>query len=708
MHKPTREEILLELMSHSDYVPMKIKEIAGMFQIEQSERAELEAVLKKLIKLGKIEVTNRGKYLLRQKSDIVVGKFISHKKGFGFVEVEDWEDDIFIPASFTKDAFHGDEVAVKLLSDSRGKRQEGEIVDIIKRGRTEIVGLFKKTKEYGFVIPDDKKFTKDIFIGKGGTMGAMNNHKVVVEVESWGDEYKNPEGKVTEIIGHISDPSTDILAIVRSMEIPHHFPDEIMAYVEKVSDTISDDELEDRLDLRDWTTVTIDGEDAKDLDDAITISRTSEGYTLGVHIADVTQYVQEDSPLDKEALLRGTSVYLVDRVIPMLPRKLSNGICSLNANEDRLALSCIMKIDHNGHVDNYQIKKTIINVDERMTYTDVNAIIENLDEATIEKYRDLVPMFHLMKDLSSCLRNKRMKRGSIDFDFPESKIKLNEQGEPIEIKAYERNSATKLIEDFMLMANETVAEHFFWQELPFVYRSHEEPDPERIKMLAQFIYNFGYHIKGKEDVHPKEIQKLLADVEGTKEEAIISRLALRSMKQARYTTTCDGHYGLATKHYCHFTSPIRRYPDLQIHRIIKESIEGRLNEGRIEHYNGILTHVAMHSSGAERRAEQAERETIKLKKAEYMTKHIGETFEGVISGVTQWGLYVELANTIEGLIHVTALDDDYYHFDELKHMYIGERRGNMYALGDAVKIVVLGANVQERTIDFAISKEEEL
>lgn len=708
MQQPTREDILLEMMAHDDYTPLKLKEIAILLQLDDKKKVELEESLNKLVTMGKVEKTKRGKFMLQTKPDVLLGKYFSHKKGFGFVQIEGQEDDIFIPGNYSNGAFHGDQVTVKLLANPRGKRAEGEIVSIISRGRDEIVGLYEKGENFGFVIPDDTRFSKHIFISQKDSKGAMTGHKVVVKMKSWGDEAKNPEGIITEIIGHILEPSTDILSIVKGMQIPSTFPDEVMSFVENISDKILESEMVGRLDIRSWPTVTIDGEDAKDLDDAITLSQNLDGtFKLGVHIADVTHYVTEGSPLDKEAVNRGTSVYLVDRVIPMLPQKLSNGICSLNAKTDRLALSCIMQIDKNGKVTSYELQKTVINVDERMTYTDVNTIIEGLDEEVTKRYIDFVPMFMLMRSLADCLRDKRRERGSIDFDFPEAKVKLNEQGEPIDIMAYERNAATKLIEDFMLLANETVAEHFFWQETPFVYRSHDEPDPERIKALGQFIYNFGYHIKGKEDIHPKEIQKLLYDIEGKKEAPLISRLALRSMKQARYTVSCDGHYGLSTKYYTHFTSPIRRYPDLQIHRIIKESIEGRLTEERLAHYAKLLPDIAKQSSETERRAEQAERETIKLKKVEYMSKFIGEVFEGAISGVTNWGLYVELPNTVEGLIHVTELNDDYYNYDEKKHMFIGERRGNIYTLGDTIRVEVLACNIQERTIDFCIHKEGE-
>ena len=487
--------------------------------------------------------------------------------------------------------------------------------------------------------------------------------------------------------------------------MPMEFSEKIMHQVENVSKEVSEADMAGRMDLRDWMMVTIDGEDAKDLDDAVSLFMDGENYVLGVHIADVSNYVQEHSALDVEALKRGTSVYLVDRVIPMLPHALSNGICSLNEAQNRLTLSCIMTINPKGEVIDHKIAETVIKTNRRMTYTNVKKILVDKDPELIEEYKELVPMFEKMAELALILRKRRMKRGSIDFDFPETKVILNEKGEPIDIKPYERNVATKLIEDFMLIANETVASHFFWQEIPFVYRTHDNPDTEKIRTLSTFINNFGYSLHiGADEIHPKELQKLLEKVDGTDEEALISRLTLRSMKQARYTTTCTGHFGLAANYYCHFTSPIRRYPDLQIHRIIKETLRGRMNEKRIEHYEGILDEVAKQSSQMERRAEEAERETIKLKKCEYMAKHIGEEFEGVISGVTEWGFFVELPNTIEGLVRVTELRDDFYQFFEDSYELVGEVTNNRYKLGQRVKIVVDSADKLMRTIDFRLAE----
>ena len=477
---------------------------------------------------------------------------------------------------------------------------------------------------------------------------------------------------------------------------------------ERVAKEVSKADMAGRMDIRDWQTVTIDGEDAKDLDDAITLTEEDGIYTLGVHIADVTNYVQEHSALDVEAEKRGTSVYLVDRVIPMLPHTLSNGICSLNQGENRLALSCIMKFDDKGKLLDHVIAETVVRVDRRMSYTSVKKILQEQDEKERAEYEELIPMFERMEKLAAILRKKRMKRGSIDFDFPETKIILDKKGNPVDIRPYERNVATKIIEDFMLAANETVAEDYFWQEIPFVYRTHENPDEEKIQKLSTFINNFGYsmHI-AKDEVHPKELQKLLEQIDGTPEEPLISRLTLRSMKQAKYTVDCTGHFGLAAKYYCHFTSPIRRYPDLQIHRIIKENLRGRMNDTRKAHYEKILPEVALHASKRERLAEEAERETDKLKKVEYMSQHIGETFEGVISGVTRYGMYVELANTIEGMIRVTDLTDDYYNYSEETYELIGEVTNKHYKLGQRLKIRVKDTDTFMRTIDFELAEEED-
>lgn len=702
-----RKKIVYEFISDELYVPMKIKEIAIMLSVSKEQRSELEEILNALLAEGKIELSKRGKYT-KAEGTFLTGTFTGHVKGFGFVTVEGETEteDIFISAEHVNGAFHKDVVQVALSPRKTGKRREGSIVKILSHGLSQIVGTYESSKNFGFVVPDDPKITKDIFIPKERSKGAVSGHKVVAEITDYGKKDKKPEGKVIEIIGHTNDPGTDMLSLIRAYDLPTEFSEKVKNQAERVAKEVSAADMAGRMDIRSWQTVTIDGEDAKDLDDAITLTKEDDVYHLGVHIADVTNYVQEHSALDVEALERGTSVYLVDRVIPMLPHMLSNGICSLNQGENRLALSCMMTIDGKGRVIDHKIAETVVCVDRRMSYTAVKKILEDKDDKLIEEYKDFVPMFEQMRELAEILRKKRMKRGSIDFDFPETKIILDEKGHPVEIKPYERNVATRIIEDFMLIANETVAEDFFWQQVPFVYRTHENPDSEKIHKLATFIHNFGYSIHmGQDEIHPKELQKLLLKIEGTTEEALISRLTLRSMKQAKYATVCTGHFGLATSYYCHFTSPIRRYPDLQIHRIIKECLRGKMSEKRLLHYDKILPQVAKHSSEMERRADEAERETTKMKKVEYMSHHIGEEFEGVISGVTAWGLYVELPDTIEGFVHVTSLSDDYYEYLESTYELVGEVTNRRYKLGQKLKVVVAATDSLLRTIDFRIVNE---
>ncbi len=710
-----RKKVILDLMDAEFYVPMKEKELAVMLQVSKEDRGELNRILNELLAEGKLSLTKKGKFIKAKHSDReLVGTFISHPKGFGFVEIEGRDEDLYIPENFVNGAFHKDTVKVALLSTQsagqKGRRQEAQVIEILARGMKQIVGIYdKNNKNFVFVIPDNTKINEDVFVPVERSKGAVSGHKVVCEITDYGKNNRKPEGKITEILGHVNDPGVDIMSIVKGYELPTEFSEKIMHQAERVASEVSEADMAGRRDLRNVQMVTIDGEDAKDLDDAVSLTKDGTQYQLGVHIADVTNYVQENSALDWEARERGTSVYLVDRVIPMLPHKLSNGICSLNAGENRLALSCLMTIDEKGEVVSHEIVESVINVDRRMSYTSVKKILEDKDEAEIHEYEALVPMFELMRELAGILREKRKKRGSIDFDFPESKIVLDKQGHPIEIKPYERNVATKIIEDFMLIANETVAEHFHWMELPFVYRTHDNPDPEKIDKLSTFIRNFGYSIKSRqEEIHPKELQKLLAKIEDTPEEALISRLTLRSMKQAKYTIDCTGHFGLACQYYCHFTSPIRRYPDLQIHRIMKEQLRGRLNEKRIDHYNALLPEVAKHSSEMERRADEAERETDKLKKVEFMERHIGEIYEGVISSITAWGVYVELPNTIEGMIHVSMLPGDYFYYDEETYEMVGQATDIRYKLGQTLKIRVHATDKILRTIDFVIPQEWEI
>ena len=741
-----RKKFILELMGDPIYQPMRLREISSLLRLSKEEKRELYDVLDELCEEGKVSVDRKGRYEKvkgkwkkkkddryyddrreeygseygRKKKDKnkkdknkkeqpegiqAEGTFIGHPKGFGFVEIEGQDEDIFIPESDTGTAMHQDKVRIIIRDDKKeGKRQEGVVVKVLERGMPEIVGTYQLNRDFGFVISDNPKFSKDIFIPRKEAAGIKNGDKVIAVITDYGSGNKNPEGKIKENLGNIRTPGTDILAIVKSFGIPSEFPEKVMKQAQRVPDYVLDADRDGRLDLRHLQTVTIDGEDAKDLDDAISLTKEGDIYHLGVHIADVSNYVQYNSALDREALKRGTSVYLADRVVPMLPERLSNGICSLNQGEDRLALSCLMDINEKGKVVSHQIAETVINVNERMCYTDVKNILEDTDEEVKKRYDALIPMFFMMKELSGILRNSRHHRGSIDFDFPESKIILNAAGKAIDVKPYEANVATKIIEDFMLMANETVAQEYCTEEIPFVYRTHDNPDPEKVESLLTLLHNQGVKIqKAKEEITPKEIQQIIESIEGLPNEAMISRLVLRSMKQAKYTTECSGHFGLAAKYYCHFTSPIRRYPDLQIHRIIKDNLRGRLmREGRTEHYAEILDEVARQSSVCERRADEAERESDKLKKAEYMSYHLGEEFEGIISGVTGWGLYVELPNTVEGLVHVNTLRDDYYVFDQESYELRGEMTKKVYKLGDKVRVRVADADKMLKTVDFEL------
>lgn len=698
----TRKEKITQFIHMPQYQPLKIKEFAMFFHVSQQDRYILEQILNELVAEGKLIRNKRGKFVTPKSLNLVTGIFTGHAKGFGFVTVEGEARDIFIPASSVNGALHKDTVMCRITRAASGeKRAEAEVIKIIERGPQCIVGRYEESQNFGFVVPDESKYARDIFIPKKFSKGAVTGHKVLVEIIDWAEEKRNPEGKIVQILGHINDPGVDILSIIYQFDLPMEFPNEVMREVEHIPDEVCDKDKRGRMDLRHIPMVTIDGEDAKDLDDAISIEKLENGrYRLGVHIADVTHYVKEKAPLDKEALERGTSIYLVDRVIPMLPHKLSNGLCSLNAGVDRLALSCLMEVDHNGYVQSHEIAETVIKIDKRMSYTQVKNILMDHDEELIQRYKDFVPMFRIMEELAAILREKRMKRGSVDFDFEETKVILDKEGHPIDIKPYERNVATRIIEEFMLLANETIAEDYFWQEKPFVYRTHEDPDPEKIDALGEFLTNFGYTVKGHTKTHPKDMQKILEEIEGTPEENIISRLLLRSMKQARYSSECTGHFGLAAKYYCHFTSPIRRYPDLQIHRIIKENLHGKMHGEKEKKMFAHVTEVAKQSSLRERRAEEAERETIKLKKVEYMEKHIGEIFEGVVTGTTSWGVYVELPNTVEGLVHVSEMDDDYYIYDEPGHRWIGEYTKKVYRLGDTVKVELLSTNRLTRTMDF--------
>ncbi len=696
-----------QYLESKEYIPMKRKDICTMLSVPKEDRQYFEQIVNELLEEGKAVETKKGKLMSPKVLNMEQGTFLAHSKGFGFVEREQGED-IFIPANQINGAMHKDKVLYRVnRKEEYGKRAEGEIVKILKRGNIKIVGTFEQCKGFGFVLPDNKRVTKDIFISKENSMGAVTGHKVVAEITVYGDETKNPEGEIIEILGHINDPGVDILSIIREYDLPVDFPEDVYKQIENLEMEVLQKDREGREDFTGYKTVTIDGEDAKDLDDAISLDILENGnFLLGVHIADVSHYVRENTPLDKEAYKRGTSVYLVDRVIPMLPHKLSNGICSLNPHEDRLALSCIMEINHKAEVVNHRVVKSVIHSDKRMTYTAVREVLEEKTPVLLEEYADFVDMLENMNRLRILLAEKRKKRGSVNFDLPESKIILDENGNPIDIKPYERSIATNMIEEFMLICNETIAEDFFWQEVPFLFRSHEIPDEQKLQKMEDFIRNFGYHLKGsKDDIHPKAIQQMLLKAEGKDEERIITRVVLRSMKQARYTAENGGHFGLAAKYYCHFTSPIRRYPDLQIHRIIKWILDGQMTEKKQKSLNKVMPDVAKQCSMRERTAEDAERATDDLKKAEYMADKIGMEYEGIISSLTSWGIYVELPNTVEGMVPLQSLEDDFYIYDEENMIIYGEHSNKKYMLGQKVNIIVTKVDIELKNIDFAFCEQ---
>ncbi|YCA43410.1 ribonuclease R [Bacillus sp. JZ8] len=699
---------LLAYMREESYKPLTTKELEEVFGIEDS--SEFKTFVRALVEMeekGLIVRSRTNRYGLPERMNLVRGKLIGHAKGFAFVRPEDTtiEQDVFIPPGDSGNALHGDTVLVRITVEKSGARREGAVMKVLERGVQEIVGTYEQSKGFGFVVPDDKKFKSDIFIPKNAQNGAIDGHKVIVKLTSYPDNRMNAEGEVKEILGHKNDPGVDILSIIHKYGIVVEFPDEVIDQANDVPDTIAESDLKDRRDLRNETIVTIDGADAKDLDDAVTVTELENGnYKLGVHIADVSHYVTEGSPIDVEAADRGTSVYLVDRVIPMIPHRLSNGICSLNPKVDRLTLSCEMEVNAKGEVVKHEIFQSVIKTTERMTYSDVNKILVDKDEELRAKYEPLVPMFEDMEKLAAILRQKRMDRGAIDFDFKEAKVLVDEEGHPSDVRLYERSVGEKLIEEFMLLANETVAEHFHWMNIPFMYRVHEDPKEDKLNRFLEFITNFGYAVKGTgNSIHPRALQEVLEAVQGSPEEMVISTVMLRSMQQARYSHESLGHFGLSTEFYTHFTSPIRRYPDLIVHRLIRTYlVQNQVDSATQEKWQERLPEIAKHTSDRERRAVDAERETDDLKKAEFMADKVGEEFEGIISSVTKFGIFVELSNTIEGLVHVSDLSDDYYHYDERNFAMIGERTGNVLRIGDEVKVQVASVNKDERSIDFVI------
>ena len=705
--KDTLQSRILDFLSQEDYQPLTVGEIEEEFGFEDAE--EFKELVKTLVRMegqGLVVRSRSNRYGLPERMNLLRGKFIGHAKGFGFVTPDiEGMDDVFIPPHETNGAINGDTVLIRVLKESFGDRREGTVTKVVERGQTSFVGTFQANRGFGFVVLDDKKLPMDIFIAKGDTLGAVDGHKVVVEIATWPEDLKSATGYITKILGHKNDPGVDILSILYKHDIPPEFPDEVIAAAQRVPDEIIEADLVGRRDLRHETIVTIDGADAKDLDDAVTVTKNGDGtYKLGVHIADVSYYVTQGSVIDIEAYDRATSVYLTDRVIPMIPHRLSNGICSLNPQVDRLTLSCEMIIDANGNVVAHEIFQSVIKTTERMTYKDVYKILEEQDEALLERYESLVPMFNNMKELSNILRHKREMRGAIDFDFKESKVIVNEEGWPVDIELRERTVAEKLIEDFMLAANETVAEHFHWMNVPFIYRIHEDPKPEKLQRFFEFVTNFGILIKGTGNtIHPKALQDVLKAIEGMPEEPVISTMLLRSMQQAKYYPESLGHFGLSTDFYTHFTSPIRRYPDLIVHRLIRTYLINKdTSRETIAQWSMAMDEIADHTSERERRAVDAERDTDALKKAQYMSDKIGEEFEGIVSSITNFGIFVELPNTIEGLVHISNMTDDYYRFDDRQMIMIGERTNRQFRIGDEVKVRVANVIIEESSIDFEI------
>ncbi|MFU0825868.1 ribonuclease R [Clostridium sp.] len=703
------KKVLLDFMREQAYKPMDINELAKIFGISKKEIKTFKDILKTMEKEGSIVKNQVGRYGIPEKMGLVVGRLQGHQKGFGFVIPDDESPDVFIVSTLMNGAMHGDRVVAQVLKEKdKGKKREGEIVKVIERANTKIIGVYEASKNFGFVVPEEKRIFQDIFIAKEDSNGASAGDVVIVEITEWPENRRNPEGKIVEILGKKGEKGIDILTIIKKYKLPEEFPPKVQSYAASIPEEIPEEEYKNREDLRDIKMVTIDGEDAKDLDDAVSIERLPNGnYYLGVHIADVSHYVKEKSPLDREALKRATSVYLLTKVIPMLPKELSNGICSLNPHVDRLAMTCFMEINNEGKVVDYRITKSVIRTNERMTYTDVTKILKDHDEELMKRYDYLIEDFKMMEELCEILYKKRLRRGAIDFDFDETKIILDNNDKPIEIKPYEREIANRIIEEFMLVANETIAEHMFWTKLPFVYRVHEDPDEEKLQRFREFAYNLGYFIKSSNDIHPKSLQQIIEAVKGKKEETVVNTLLLRSLKQARYSPECIGHFGLAAKYYCHFTSPIRRYPDLIIHRIIKESLYGVIDENRFKALEKAVDYASTQSSDMERLAMEAEREVDDLKKAEYMSERIGEEYEGIVSSVTNFGMFIQLPNTIEGLVHISNIDDDYYVYDEVHLCLIGERTKRKYRLGDVVKVKVAEVDMSSYDIYFDLVKDEE-
>ena len=705
-----REQKILDFMSDEDYVPMKAKEIAMIMRVPKNEYHEFLEVIGKLELELKIEKNRKNRYSLSKKT-YYLGKYRKNAKGFGFVKIEEQEDEIYISKENSLNALNGDQVLIEIIEEENIiKRAEGKIVKILKHEKDTLVGTLQNNKNFGFVVPDDKNFGTDIYISKKNFGKARNNHKVLVKIIKYPEKNRKAEGKIVEVLGNVNEAGVDMLSIIKEHNLPSTFPEPVVDEAKKYGNRIDEKDIQNRVDLRGKTIFTIDGEDAKDLDDAVSVEKLENGnYKLNVHIADVSYYVKENSLLDKEALIRGTSIYMLGRVIPMLPRELSNGICSLNAGEDRYTLSCSMEINKEGKVLSSEIYKAVICVTERMNYKDVQKILDGEDEAVLKRYEPYIKNFKLMEELAKILKQRRLKDGYLNLDIPETKIELDIEGKPISIGKYETSFANEIIEQFMLTANETIAEKFYWLEAPFIYRVHEEPDMDKVRELNKFLYNYGLKIKCSGDhVYPKEFAKVLEEIKGKEEERVISTLILRTLKLARYENENKGHFGIASKYYCHFTSPIRRYPDLFIHRIISKYLKENyiIEQDEYNKYKEEAKDRSKKSSEREKVATEVEREADKMKMAEYMEGKVGEEYDGIVSSIAQFGMFVELENTVEGLIRFEDLGDEYFIYDEERKRLIGEITKTEYKIGDKVKIRVKRASKILREIDFELVKED--
>ncbi|MBO8129395.1 MAG: ribonuclease R [Peptococcaceae bacterium] len=702
----TSRERILEYMRKDAYRPMTEGELLAAFAIKKGEIRRFKRLLREMEQEGLIYQTRAARFGLPEKMNLRVGNLQGHPRGYGFVLSERPENkDVYVSASNMHGAMHGDRVVIRLIPGRNGKK-EGEVVKILRRANREIVGTFQKQRHYGFVIPDEERIGYDVFVPRSGRLEAKDGYKVVVEITAWPDKRRGPEGKVIEVLGPSNAPGMDIISLCRRYDLPGDFPQDVEEEAQRIPAEISPGEIKGRRDLRDWTIVTIDGEDAKDLDDAVSIEVLPNGnFRLGVHIADVSYYVQEDSALDKEARERGNSFYLPGTVIPMLPERLSNGICSLNPRVDRLTISVVMDIDGKGNVKKYEIFPSVIRTCERMTYTAVRRILVDQDPEIVRRYHYLVDTFRSMERLALILRSRRLKRGAIDFNLPEAKVELNEEGRPVNLYRVERTIAEQIIEEFMLVTNETVAAHFYNLGVPFLYRVHEKPDAEKLAGLQELLNTLGYKIPGFPKVRPWSLQKVLEQVQGKKEERLVNAVMLRTMQQARYASERLEHFGLAAEYYTHFTSPIRRYSDLVVHRIIREIWrDGMLRDKREQYLKGILSRIAQHCSDQERLAMEAEREAMDIKKAIFMQDKIGEEFSGIISGVTAFGMFVELENTVEGMVTLTNLTDDYYDYDDKHYCLVGQRTGRVFRLGDEVRVRVLRVSVDDRQIELGLAQ----